>query len=68
MLLYTDGIVETFNEQDEQFGEHRMIETVADLADQSSRATIDEIFHRVHEFASEASYQDDMTAVILKVR
>ena len=67
LLLYTDGIVETFSEQDEQFGERRLIQTVASMTDQSSRATIDEIFHRVHEFASEVSYQDDMTAVVLKV-
>ena len=25
LLLYTDGIVEMFNEQEEQFGEHRLI-------------------------------------------
>ncbi len=68
LLLYTDGIVEMFNEQEEQFGEHRLIATVADLAQESSRKTIDEIFHRVHDFASEAAYQDDMTAVIVKVR
>lgn len=68
LLLYTDGIVETFNEQEEQFGEPRLIATVADFTGQSSQATIDEIFDRVHHFASEASYQDDMTAVVLKVR
>ena len=67
-LFYTDGIVETFNEQEEQFGEPRLIATVADLTGQSSQATIDEIFDRVHHFASEASYQDNMTAVVLKVR
>ncbi len=68
LLLYTDGIVEMFNEQEEQFGEHRLIDTVSQCAQESSRRTIEEIFHRVHEFASEDAYQDDMTAVIVKVR
>jgi sigma-B regulation protein RsbU (phosphoserine phosphatase) len=66
LLLYTDGIVECFNEREEQFGENQLVDTVAAMTEQSSRETIDEIFRRVHQFAADHAYQDDMTAVIVK--
>jgi serine phosphatase RsbU (regulator of sigma subunit) len=66
LLLYTDGIVESFNDCDEQFGEEQLIATVAETVELSSRQTINEVFDRVHEYSSEAAYQDDMTAVVVK--
>lgn len=67
LLLFTDGIVESFNDCDEQFGEGQLVNTVAETAGESSRETIDEIFDRVHKFSSETAYQDDMTAVVVKM-
>jgi serine phosphatase RsbU (regulator of sigma subunit) len=67
LLLYTDGIVESFNDCDEQFGELQLMETIADTIDLSSRKSINEVFDRVHDFSSETAYQDDMTAVVVKV-
>lgn len=66
LLLFTDGIVESFNECDEQFGEGQLIRTVGDSEQCSARETIDEIFKRVHVFSSESAYQDDMTAVLVR--
>jgi serine phosphatase RsbU (regulator of sigma subunit) len=66
LLLYTDGIVESFNDRDQQFGEAQLVQTVSEMALRSSRETIDEVFRRVRAFASDTSYQDDMTAVVLK--
>ena len=67
LLLYTDGIVESFNEQDQQFGEARLVQIMQEMAGRSAQETIDEVFRRVHAFSSESSYQDDMTTVILRV-
>lgn len=67
ILLYTDGIIESFNERDEQFGEVRLLDLVQEFGSRSSREMIDEIFARVQSFASESVYQDDMTAVIAKL-
>ncbi len=66
VLLYTDGIVESFNDQDEQFGDARLVDTIARMSQHSSRETINAIFTRVHGFSSETAYQDDMTAVVVK--
>ena len=66
LLLYTDGIVEAFDEQEEQFGEARLIDIVASSMDRSSREVVQEIFESVRAHASETSHLDDRTAVILK--
>lgn len=67
VLLYTDGIVETFDAHEQQFGETRVFATIAANTNRTSRETIDEIFGRVQHFACETAYQDDRTAVIVKV-
>jgi serine phosphatase RsbU (regulator of sigma subunit) len=67
LLLFTDGIIESFNDRDEQFGEEQVINTITDMVGHSSREMIDEIFERVHRFESETAYQDDRTAVLVQV-
>jgi sigma-B regulation protein RsbU (phosphoserine phosphatase) len=67
LLLYTDGIIEAFNQRDEQFGEHQLVETISNMMGQSSRKTVNEIFDRVRRFSGETAYQDDMTAVLVRV-
>ena len=68
LLLFTDGIVESFNERDEQFGEQRLVQTISEMIGQPSSRVIEEIFRRVHRFSSDSAYQDDMTAVLVKVQ
>ena len=66
VLLYTDGIIESFSESEEQFGEQRMIDIVAETSTESSRTTVDEIFRRVRAYSSDSYYQDDQTAVVVR--
>ncbi len=66
LVLFTDGIVEAFNEQEVQFGECRLLETLRETCEQSSQAIVDELFRRVDSFAHENAYQDDKTVVIVK--
>lgn len=67
ILFYTDGIVETFNEAEEQFGEARMMATIQATSSLSSRDAIAEIFGRVEHFGCETAYLDDRTAVVIKI-
>lgn len=67
LVLYTDGIVESFNDQDEQFGEAKLLETLASMRHARSSEVIDDLFAQVGRFAGENSYQDDKTIVVLKV-
>ncbi|MDG2385561.1 MAG: SpoIIE family protein phosphatase [Pirellulaceae bacterium] len=65
LLLYTDGIIETIDEEDRQFGEKMMVETVASMQSRSSRAAVDELFKRVHDYASDTGHRDDQTVVVV---
>lgn len=67
LLLYTDGIVETFNEEEEQFGERRMLDALIDTYGGTSQESVDELFRRVGNYASQHGYHDDRTSVVLKV-
>ena len=65
MVLYTDGIVETRDEQGEIFSVGRLKQVVKDSADQSPQQAIDNIFERLSSFSLDQGPDDDATIVIL---
>jgi phosphoserine phosphatase RsbU/P len=65
-LLYTDGITEASNSDDEYFGEVRLGELLERHADLSSEELRERILREVRSFAGSAVQQDDMTMLILK--
>lgn len=66
VLLYTDGISEAFDENDQQFGEDRMKEILVRLARESPDRVLTEIQSALNEFCGSAPQSDDRTIVILK--
>jgi serine phosphatase RsbU (regulator of sigma subunit)/anti-sigma regulatory factor (Ser/Thr protein kinase) len=65
VLLYTDGVTESANVNDELFGEDRMLETLRESMAQSQNVeqTIEALVKRIDGFASGAPQADDITAV-----
>ena len=63
LLLYTDGLTEFF-EGEEEFGMDRLIEAFCD-AEPSAEVILDNIWHSLNRFTSNAPQQDDMTAIAL---
>ena len=63
LLVYTDGIPEAINKEEEQFGEERMIETLnnAATASDDSQKTIDNLKNATKAFANGAEQSDDIT-------
>jgi phosphoserine phosphatase RsbU/P len=66
-VLFTDGITEAMNEEEELFGETRLSELVADHADLPFDELRERIFREVRAFAGEPGPHDDMTLILLKV-
>jgi sigma-B regulation protein RsbU (phosphoserine phosphatase) len=66
-FFYTDGLNETQNLRQEEFGEDRLLE----LVEKHSQLPSEELLYRVQEeimaFAGEASQHDDMTAVVVRI-
>jgi sigma-B regulation protein RsbU (phosphoserine phosphatase) len=67
LLLYTDGVTEAINTNEEQFGENRLEELVRDKAGLSPQNLIKEVRRQVSEFTGNKKYSDDLTLVAAKV-
>jgi serine phosphatase RsbU (regulator of sigma subunit)/catechol 2,3-dioxygenase-like lactoylglutathione lyase family enzyme len=65
--LYTDGITETYDSADEQFGEQRLIEALQRYRESSSQAALALIVEEVQRFSPHEQY-DDITLIIAKHR
>lgn len=68
VMLYTDGITEAMNYEDEQFGEERVKDIVAHVSTNGTSASevMQGIFTGIDEFVNGAPQHDDETLIILK--
>jgi sigma-B regulation protein RsbU (phosphoserine phosphatase) len=66
LVIYTDGISEAFNENGEEFGEERLIETVRKARSKSAQFICGHIIKSVRQFAGHSTEVDDMTLIVLK--
>jgi serine phosphatase RsbU (regulator of sigma subunit) len=67
VVLYTDGVSETMNVEDEEFGEQRLIQLVTTHQDLSAKELMQEIQAEALAFAGEAPQYDDFTLMVVKV-
>ena len=65
LALYTDGITEAFNDQNEEFGEDRLIHSLRQRCHLCSQHILDHIVQDVRQFASREQH-DDITLIITK--
>jgi serine phosphatase RsbU (regulator of sigma subunit)/biotin operon repressor len=67
LVLYTDGITESFNDADEEFGEQRLVEALKRHRDLSPCALLAAIVEEAKQF-SPAEQQDDVTMIVVKCK
>jgi serine phosphatase RsbU (regulator of sigma subunit)/catechol 2,3-dioxygenase-like lactoylglutathione lyase family enzyme len=65
--LYTDGITESFDAHDEEFGEERLLVTLRKHRDLQARQAIDAVVGEVGRF-SPSEQRDDITMIVAKCR
>ena len=67
VVMFTDGVTEAFNENDEAFSDKRLLQTIHSLPDKNISSTddVNSIVCSVKEFTSEASQFYDITCVVL---
>ena len=66
LFLYTDGIPEAMNENEEEYSDEKMINFLLNHSKSSSKDFIDALVKDVQDYAGAALQSDDITAVILK--
>lgn len=65
-LLYTDGITEGFNENEQEFGDERLKDVLTKHAKKSPAEILSEIKTALEAFVGSAPQSDDRTIVLLK--
>jgi serine phosphatase RsbU (regulator of sigma subunit) len=65
--IYTDGITESFNDHEEEFGEPRLIEALRRHRALSPTETISAIFNEVRQFSPHEQH-DDFTLIVARCR
>ncbi len=67
LLLYTDGLVDSFNDQGEKFGRRRIEQALIETKDKSAVDVINHILWHVRRFTGPRQGLDDTTLVVVKV-
>jgi serine phosphatase RsbU (regulator of sigma subunit) len=67
LLLYTDGVVEAHNRNNELYGDDRLKNKLDSVRDLSGEQVLESIFEDVNEYAAGVPQFDDITMVILSI-
>jgi serine phosphatase RsbU (regulator of sigma subunit) len=67
LVLYTDGVTESFNDAGEEFGEQRLIEALVKHRELPAHSVIASIVDEVQRFSSHEQH-DDITLIVAKCR
>jgi sigma-B regulation protein RsbU (phosphoserine phosphatase) len=67
-LFMTDGIIEAFNSNSQEFGEERLIQALEDSANQTAKQIGEHILQQLQKFRGEKPSHDDYTLVVIKAK
>ncbi len=67
VILYSDGVTETMNENMKEYGEQRLQDLLISCRDLSPEKIIEEILGDLNSFSKTEQLQDDRTLMVLKV-
>lgn len=62
LLLYTDGVTESFNEAEEDFGEERLVAALRRYRDCDAQGLVESIVEEVRRFSAKEQF-DDITVI-----
>ncbi len=66
LILYTDGIVEAVNRENELFGENRLNHLIQKHHHLNSMEIVEKIEQKLSEFVDQADQYDDLTMIVIK--
>ncbi|NIO29112.1 MAG: SpoIIE family protein phosphatase [Candidatus Latescibacteria bacterium] len=66
LVIFSDGITEAGNEEDEQFGDQKLVDLVRKHRSESASGLIEKIVEAVREHTDKAQQMDDITIVVVR--
>jgi sigma-B regulation protein RsbU (phosphoserine phosphatase) len=67
LVIYTDGVTEARNEDQEEFGEARLLSLVQKVGGERAALTLSNIMQGLDEFVGDAPQHDDITCLIVRL-
>ena len=68
LIFFTDGVVEAFNGEGEEFGNARWLNAMRNLPDWDAQQTLQFLMKRVDEFVGATRQSDDITCLVFRSR
>jgi sigma-B regulation protein RsbU (phosphoserine phosphatase) len=66
LILFTDGVVEAFNQKGEEFTDERWTAAIRNLPDVDAQRSLQFLMQRVDEFVGATRQSDDITCLVLR--
>lgn len=67
LLFYSDGLIETKNSNDDDFGTDRLVRFLADNSELSSQQIVQKLYSELIHFSASVTFSDDLTYVVVKI-
>ena len=68
IVLFTDGVTEAKNPEDDEFSDEKLESLVKEAASGNAGQVLEKIREEVHKFANGAFQSDDITIIVVKVK
>ena len=65
LVMFTDGIPEAFNAEEEAYGDDRLLDTIVALPEQNPADDVTQIVKSVNDFVKDAPQFDDIACVVM---
>jgi sigma-B regulation protein RsbU (phosphoserine phosphatase) len=66
LVLFTDGVVDAFNDKGEEFGDGRLVETIRNLPEGPAQQSLQFLMRHVDNFVGATRQFDDITCLVLR--
>ncbi len=66
VIIYSDGITEALNKQNEEFGEDRLLTILTENMKSTADTLIEKVFNAIKTFVNDMPQSDDITIVVIK--
>jgi phosphoserine phosphatase RsbU/P len=68
LIFYTDGVIEAFDENGQEFGNERWLEAIRALPDWGSAESLQFLMKRVDDFVGVTRQSDDITCLVFRTK
>jgi sigma-B regulation protein RsbU (phosphoserine phosphatase) len=68
LILYTDGVIEAFNDKGEEFGNDRWLQAIRALPDWGAQESLQFLMKPVDEFVGFTRQSDDITCLVFRTK